>query len=47
MLPDRSRWPVLQDAGQRLAQEGLRAVLFRSRARPAGLCLCAFAAPEA
>ncbi len=46
MLPDRSQWPRFQDAGARLAQEGFRAVLFRSSARPTGLCLCVFATEE-
>ena len=46
MLPDRSQWPGFQDAGARLAQDGFRAVLFRSSARPAGLCLCVFATEE-
>jgi RES domain-containing protein len=42
MLPDRSQWAAFQDVGARLAQDGFRAVLFRSSARPAGLCLCVF-----
>ena len=46
MLPDRSQWAAFQDAGARLAQKGFRAVLFRSSARPAGLCLCAFGTEE-
>jgi hypothetical protein len=46
MLPDRSQWPAFQDAGATLAQDGFQAVLFRSSARPAGLCLCVLATEE-
>jgi len=42
-LPDRSQWPAFQDAGHRLAAEGFAGVLFRSSARPDGLCVCVFA----
>jgi RES domain-containing protein len=31
-LPDREQWPAFQDAGLRLASDGLDAVLFRSSA---------------
>ena len=43
LLPDRSQWPAFQDAGHRLAAEGFAGVLFRSSARPDGLCVCVFA----
>ena len=46
MVPDRSQWPAFQDAGARLAEARFRAVLFRSSARPAGLCLCVFATED-
>jgi hypothetical protein len=42
-LPDRAHWPAFQDVGLRLARHGFDAVLFRSSARPAGLCVCVFA----
>jgi hypothetical protein len=42
LLPDRSQWSVFQDAGHRLAAEGFAGVLFRSSARPDGLCVCVF-----
>jgi hypothetical protein len=45
-LPDRSQWPAFQDAGHRLAADDFEAVLFRSSARPEGLCLCVFATAE-
>jgi len=44
--PDRGQWPSFQDAGARLAAEGFEGVLFRSSARPAGLCVCVFASAE-
>jgi RES domain-containing protein len=40
--PDRAQWPAFQDAGARLAAAGFEGVLFRSSARPAGLCVCVF-----
>jgi hypothetical protein len=40
---DRAQWPAFQDAGAQLASDGFQGVLFRSSARPAGLCLCVFA----
>jgi hypothetical protein len=43
LLPDRSQWPAFQDAGHRVAAEGFAGVLFRSSARPDGLCVCVFA----
>jgi hypothetical protein len=43
VLPNRSQWPAFQDAGHRLAAEGFAGVLFRSSARPDGLCVCVFA----
>ena len=46
VLPDRSQWPAFQDAGHRLAAEGFAGVLFRSSARPAGLCVCVFGADQ-
>jgi RES domain-containing protein len=42
--PDRAQWPAFQDAGARLAADGFQGVLFRSSARPAGLCMCVFGA---
>jgi hypothetical protein len=45
-LPDRSQWPAFQDAGHRLAAEGFAGVLFRSSARPDGLCVCVFATDQ-
>jgi hypothetical protein len=36
----------LQDTGPRLAAEGFEGVMFRSSARPAGLCVCVFASAE-
>jgi hypothetical protein len=44
--PDRTQWPAFQDAGAQLAAEGFQGVLFRSSARPAGLCVCVFASPD-
>ena len=41
--PDREQWPAFQEAGAKLAAEGFQGVLFRSSARPAGLCVCVFA----
>jgi hypothetical protein len=46
LLPDRSQWPAFQDAGHRLAAEGFAGVLFRSSARPDGLCVCVFATDQ-
>ena len=46
LLPDRSQWPAFQVAGHRLAAEGFAGVLFRSSARPDGLCVCVFAADQ-
>ena len=43
LRPDRAQWPAFQDAGAKLAADGFRGVLFRSSARPAGLCVCVFA----
>ncbi len=40
--PDREQWPAFQKAGARLAADGFDGVLFRSSARPAGLCVCVF-----
>jgi RES domain-containing protein len=42
--PDRAQWQAFQEAGARLASDGFQGVLFRSSARPVGLCLCAFGA---
>lgn len=44
--PDREQWLAFQDAGARLAVEGFQGVLFRSSARPAGLCVCVFASDD-
>jgi hypothetical protein len=41
--PDRAQWSAFQHAGAHLAAEGFQGVLFRSSARPAGLCVCVFA----
>jgi hypothetical protein len=41
--PDRAQWPAFQDAGAKLAANGCHGVLFRSSARPVGLCVCVFA----
>lgn len=40
--PDRTQWPAFQAAGAKLAADGFDGVLFRSTARPEGLCLCVF-----
>ena len=45
-LPDRSQWPAFQNAGHRLAAEGFAGVLFRSSARPDGLCVCVLATEQ-
>jgi hypothetical protein len=37
---------VFQDVGARLAAAGFEGVLFRSSARPAGLCVCVFGTGE-
>jgi hypothetical protein len=44
--PDRAQWPAFQEAGAQLAADGFDGVLFRSSARPAGLCVCAFGSGE-
>jgi RES domain len=44
--PDRAQWPVFQDVGAQLAVDGFQGVLFRSSARPAGLCVCVFASDD-
>lgn len=46
LLPDREQWPAFQNAGHRLAAEDFAGVLFRSSARPDGLCVCVFATAE-
>lgn len=46
LRPDREQWPAFQDAGAKLAAEGFAGVMFRSSARPAGLCVCVFASSE-
>jgi RES domain-containing protein len=40
--PDRDQWPAFQAAGLKLAHDGADGILFRSSARPAGLCVCVF-----
>jgi RES domain-containing protein len=42
-VPERAQWPAFQAAGTRLAASGYAGILFRSTARPNGLCLCVFA----
>ena len=42
LKPERSQWPAFQEAGALLAADGFDGVLFRSSARPAGLCVCVF-----
>jgi RES domain-containing protein len=44
--PDRAQWPAFQDVGAQLAAHGFQGVLFRSSARPAGLCVCVFASDD-
>jgi len=46
LKPDRRQWTAFQAAGARLAAEGFEGVLFRSSARPTGLCVCVFTAAE-
>jgi RES domain len=40
--PTREQWPAFQQVGERLHDEGYDGVLYRSAARPRGLCLCVF-----
>jgi hypothetical protein len=42
LKPERAQWPAFQEAGALLAADGFDGVLFRSSARPAGLCVCVF-----
>lgn len=42
--PTRDQWPAFQDAGEQLHADGCDGVLYRSAARPDGLCLCVFRA---
>ncbi len=41
--PDRDQWPAFQRVGEGLASDGAEAILWRSAARPADVCLCVFA----
>jgi RES domain len=45
--PTRAQWPAFQDVGERLHAAGCEGVLYRSAARPGGLCLCVFRAAQA
>jgi RES domain-containing protein len=45
--PMRAQWPAFQDVGERLHAAGCEGVLYRSAARPGGLCLCVFRATPA
>lgn len=40
--PDEQQWAAFQTAGERLAETGAQAIMWRSAARPAGTCLCVF-----
>ncbi len=42
--PTADQWPAFQDAGEQLHAAGYDGVLYRSAARPAGLCVCVFRA---
>lgn len=42
--PSRETWSGFQDVGERLHAEGYEGLLYRSAARPAGICLCVFRA---
>jgi ribosomal protein S18 acetylase RimI-like enzyme len=43
-IPGREQWPVFQQVGERLHAEGFDGVMYRSAARPQGVCLCVFRA---
>lgn len=40
--PTREQWPAFQDMGEQLHADGCDGLLYRSAARPDGLCLCVF-----
>ncbi len=45
--PTREQWPAFQDVGAQLHADGYEGLLYRSAARPDGLCLCVFRAVTA
>jgi RES domain-containing protein len=40
--PTREQWPAFQRAGEQLHADGFEGLLYRSAARPRGVCLCVF-----
>jgi hypothetical protein len=42
MRPTSAQWPGFQPVGDRLAGEGVSAILYASAARTRSLCLCVF-----
>jgi RES domain-containing protein len=40
--PGRDQWDAFQKAGERLHAEGFEGLMYRSAARPQGVCLCVF-----
>ncbi len=42
LQPARDQWPAFQSVGERLHAAGSEGLLYRSAARPEGVCLCVF-----
>ncbi|MGH2870018.1 MAG: RES family NAD+ phosphorylase [Solirubrobacteraceae bacterium] len=42
--PTADQWPAFQDVGEQLHHAGYDGVVYRSAARPDGLCVCVFRA---
>jgi hypothetical protein len=40
--PTRAQWPAFQNVGEQLNADGYDGLMYRSAARPEGLCLCVF-----